>query len=81
MRLGPACHVGPGTVIRRNVHRGIGSVAGSVIIIMIIIMEICKAPTLPLEAPNKRSIAHIMYIGMEVLSAIMYKKRQEKANT
>ena len=35
------------------------------IIIIIIIMEICKAPTLWLKAVNKHNIAHIMYIEME----------------
>ena len=33
-------------------------------------MEICKAPTLRLKALNKHSIAHIMYIEMEMLSVI-----------
>ena len=44
------------------------------------IMEICKAPTLRLKALNKYSITHIMYIEMEVLSAIeMYiRKRRRK---
>ena len=32
---------------------------------IIIIMEICKAPTLRLKAPNKYSITHVMYIEME----------------
>ena len=40
------------------------------LIIIIIIMDICKAPTLQLKALNKRSIPHIMYIEMEMLSAI-----------
>ena len=47
-------------------------------------MEISKAPTLRLKAPNKHSITHIMYIEMEMLSAIkMYtkKKKEKKANT
>ena len=45
-------------------------------------MEICKAPTLWLEALNKHSITHIMYIEMEMLLATknVYKKK-EKANT
>ena len=45
-------------------------------------MEICKPPTLWLKALNKHSIAHIMYIQMEMLSAIknVYKKK-EKATT
>ena len=33
-------------------------------------MEICKAPTLRLIALNKHSITHVMYIEMEMLSAI-----------
>ena len=33
-------------------------------------MEMCKAPTLWLKALNKHSITHIMYIKMEMLSAI-----------
>ena len=42
-------------------------------------MEICKAPTLQLKAPNKHSITHIMYIEMEMLSAIkMYVIRKKK---
>ena len=28
-------------------------------------MEICKAPTLRLKAPNKHNITHIMYIEMD----------------
>ena len=36
-----------------------------VIIIIIIIMDICKAPTLRLKALNKHSITHIMYSEME----------------
>ena len=32
---------------------------------LLIIMEICKAPTLRLKALNKHSITHIMYIEME----------------
>ena len=40
------------------------------LIIIIIITEICKAPTLRLKALNKHSITHIMYIEMEMLSAI-----------
>ena len=38
--------------------------------IVTIIMEICKAPALRLKALNKYSITHIMYIEMEMLSAI-----------
>ena len=46
---------------------------------IITIMEICKAPTLRLKALNKHSITHIMYIGMEILSAIkMYVRKKKK---
>ena len=49
---------------------------------IITIMEICKEPTLRLKALNKHSITHIMYIDMEMLSAIkMYMRKKEKANT
>ena len=41
-------------------------------------MEICKAPTLRLKALNKHSITHIMYIEMEMLSAIKMYTRKEK---
>ena len=45
-------------------------------------MEICKAPTLRLKALNKNSITHIMYIEMEMLSAIkMYIRKRKKAST
>ena len=53
-------------------------------VIIIIIMAICKAPTLRLKALNKLSITHMMYIEMKMLSAIkkMYiGKGKEKANT
>ena len=51
-------------------------------VIIIIIMEICKACTLRLKALNKPSITHIMYIEMEMLSAIkMSVRKKEKANT
>ena len=43
---------------------------GVSLIIIIIIVEICKASTLRLKALNKHSITHIMYIEMEMLSAI-----------
>ena len=33
-------------------------------------MEICKAPTLRLKALNRHSVTHMMYIEMEMLSAI-----------
>ena len=51
---------------------------------IIIIMEICKVSTLQLKALNKHSITHVMYIEMEMLSAIkkkMYIRKREKANT
>ena len=41
-----------------------------IIIFKIIIMEICTAPTLWLKVLNKHSITHIMYIKVEMLSAI-----------
>ena len=47
----------------------ITAVAGDVIIIM----EICKAPTLRLKALNKHT--HIMYIEME---NVIKKKKEEK---
>ena len=39
-------------------------------IIIIIIMEICKAPILRLKALNKHNITHITYIEMENVTAI-----------
>ena len=33
--------------------------------LIIIIMEICKAPTMRLKALNKHNVTHIMYIEME----------------
>ena len=33
--------------------------------IIMIIMEICKAPTLRIKALNKHNVTHIMYIEME----------------
>ena len=51
------------------------------IIIIIIIMEICKAPTMRLKALNKHSITHIMYIEMEILSAIKIYIRKKKKKT
>ena len=36
-------------------------------------MEICKAPALRLKVLVKRSITHIMYIEMEMLSGIKNK--------
>ena len=44
----------------------------------IIIIEICKAPTLRLKALNNHSITHIMYIEMEKLSAIKEKKKKRE---
>ena len=42
-------------------------------------MEICKAPTLRLKALDKHGITHIMYIRMEILSAIkMYIRKKKK---
>ena len=36
-------------------------------------MEICKAPTLQLKAPNKYNIIHIMYIEIEnVISNLIH---------
>ena len=40
--------------------------------LLMIVMDICKAPTLRLKALNKHSITHIMYIEMEMLSAKRY---------
>ena len=45
---------------------------------LVIIMEMCKAPTLRLKAPNKHSITHIMYIEMENVTS---NKKEEEANT
>ena len=36
-----------------------------VLSLIIIIMEICKAPTLQLKVLNKHNVTHIMYIEME----------------
>ena len=44
--------------------------------LMIIKMEICKAPTLWLKALNKHSITHIKYIEME--NVISNKKKKKK---
>ena len=43
-----------------------------------IIMEICTAPTLRLKALNKRSVANIMYIEMEMLSVIKMSSKKKK---
>ena len=37
---------------------------------IIIIIQICKVPTLRLKVLNKDRTTHIMYIEMEMLSAI-----------
>ena len=51
--------------------------------VIIIIMEICKAPTLRLKALNKHSITHVMYIEMEnVISnkkCIQERKKEKKS--
>ena len=44
-------------------------------VIIILIMEICKMPTLWLKALNKHSITHTKYIKMEMLSAIKNKNK------
>ena len=41
--------------------------------IIVIIMEICKAPTPRHKALNKHSIAHIMYIEMENVTSNLTK--------
>ena len=41
-------------------------------------MEICKAPTLWLKGLNKRSVANIMYIEMEMLSVIKMSSKKKK---
>ena len=46
-----------------------------------LIMEICKVPALRLKTLNKHSITHIMYIKMEMLSAIKMYIRGKKTNT
>ena len=46
------------------------------IIMIIIIMEICKAPTLRLKALNKHSMTRVMYIEMEMVSAVRESDRQ-----
>ena len=43
---------------------------------LIIIMKICKVPTLQLKVLNKHSITHIKYIEME--NVISNKKEKEK---
>ena len=50
-------------------------------LIIITIIEICKAPTLRFKVLNKHSLTHIMYFEMEMLSAIkMDIRKKEKAN-
>ena len=45
-------------------------------------MGICKVPTLQLKVLNKHSVTHIMYIEMEMLSAIkMYIIRKKRKLT
>ena len=44
-------------------------------LLTIIIMAICKAPTLRLKALNKHSIPHIMYTDME--NVISNKKKKK----
>ena len=47
--------------------------------VILIIMGICKAPTLRVKALNKHSITHIMCIEMEMLLAIkMYIRKKKK---
>ena len=53
-------------------------VVAVIVAIIIMIMEICKAPTLRLKALNKHSITHIMYIEMKMLSAIKMHIRKKK---
>ena len=47
-------------------------------VIIIIIMEICKARTLRLKALNKHSITHIMYSEMEMLSKEAEEEEEEE---
>ena len=42
-------------------------------------MNICKAPILQLRALNKHSITRMMYIQMEMLSAIKMYLRKKKS--
>ena len=51
--------------------------------IVIIVMEICKAPTLRFKALNKHSITHIMYIEVEnvISNKNVYKKKKTKKLT
>jgi len=57
---------------------GCAVVVGASLLPLVIRMEMCKAPTLRLKAPNKHSITHIKYIEMEMLPAV---KEEEEANT
>ena len=52
-----------------------------IIMIIIIIMEICKAPTLRLKALNKHSMTRVMYIEMEMVSAVRESDRQTDRQT
>ena len=49
--------------------------------LIVIIIEICKVPILQLKALNKHSITHIIYIEMEMLSAIKLYIRKKKKLT
>ena len=49
--------------------------------LIVIIMEICKVPILQLKALNKHSITHIIYIEIEMLSAIKLYIRKKKKLT
>ena len=60
----------PQTAASVNVERAMERQMGHCAQIIIIIMEICKAPTLQLKALNKHSITHITYTEMEMLSVI-----------
>ena len=51
-----------------------------IIITVIIIIEICKVPTLWLKALNKHSIAHTMYIKMENVIRKCNKKLTHKVD-
>ena len=57
------------------------STAGAVNRNRIIIMEICKAPTLRLKALNKHNKTHIMYIEIENVSSSLTKKLTPNVDT
>ena len=48
--------------------------------LIIVRLEICKAPTLQIKAMNKHSISHIMSIEMEIVinNKNLYKKEKKK---